>query len=56
MSSTVLEVKGTTSRYFELFFGSLKIIVNWKVQPLNNCLPGQTNTRGKNKPNRNEDG
>ena len=23
-------VKGAISRYFELFFGSLKIVVNWK--------------------------
>ena len=23
-------IKGVTSRYFELFFGSLKIVVNWK--------------------------
>ena len=24
-------VKGATSQYFELFFGSLKIVLNWKL-------------------------
>ena len=32
----LLCTKGATSRYFELIFRSLKIVVNWKI---NNSLP-----------------
>ena len=33
-------VKGATSRYFQLFFGSFKIVVNYKEAFLNNTFLG----------------
>ena len=30
-ASVAVLVKGATSQYFELFFGSLKIVLNWKL-------------------------
>ena len=32
-------LKGPMSRYFDLYLGSLKVVVDWK-ETLNNSLPG----------------
>ena len=49
-------LKGVTSRYFELLFGSLKIVVNWKETFKYLFARVDKHQRGKNKAKGSKDG